>query len=86
MQREIEALLKSYLQENKREADLIQDVLSALAVGSATRRRMVDAISGAVDRASSEPAAPKESFALNETDIAFAIERLRAVRDSANVH
>ena len=48
MQREIEALLKAYVEDSGREARLIQDVLTALAVGAAARQRMIADIQAAV--------------------------------------
>jgi hypothetical protein len=83
MQHEIEALLKAFLQEKKREAQLVQDVLTALAVGSVMRHQMIEAIAGAVDRAAPELVTPRPP---NQDDIALAVGRLRAARDAANVH
>ena len=48
MQREIEALLKANIEDSGREARLIQNVLTALAIGSAARQRMIEEIQAAV--------------------------------------
>jgi hypothetical protein len=48
MQREIEALLKAYVEDSSREARLVQNVLTALAVGAAARQRMIEDIQTAV--------------------------------------
>lgn len=41
MQREIEALLLAYSDDRNRETQMLQNLLSALAVGAAARQRMV---------------------------------------------
>ena len=48
MQHEIEALLKAYVEDSSREARLVQNVLTALAVGAAARQRMIEDIQAAV--------------------------------------
>ncbi len=48
MQREIEALLKAYVEDSSREARLVQNVLTALAVGAAARQRMFEELQKAV--------------------------------------
>ena len=55
MQREIEALLKAYVEDSGREARLIQNVLTALAVGAAARQRMIADIQAAVGVDTVEP-------------------------------
>ncbi len=55
MQREIEALLKAYVEDSGREARLIQNVLTALAVGAAARQRMIADIQAAVGIEAIEP-------------------------------
>ena len=55
MQREIEALLKAYVEDSGREARLIQNVLAALAVGAAARQRMIADIQAAVGIEAIEP-------------------------------
>ena len=51
MQREVEALYRAYHDEKGRETRLIQDVLSALAVGAASRRMMIEELAAALARA-----------------------------------
>ena len=57
MQREIEALLKAYVEDSSREARLVQNVLTALAVGAAARQRMLLELQAAVGLEKPEPAA-----------------------------
>ena len=59
MQREIEALLKAYVEDSGREARLIQNVLTALAVGAAARQRMIADIQAAVGVDTVEPTQPQ---------------------------
>ena len=56
MQREIEALLKAYVEDSGREARLVQNVLTALAVGAAARQRMLLELQAAVGLEKVEPA------------------------------
>jgi hypothetical protein len=56
MQREIEALLKAYVEDSSREARLVQNVLTALAVGAAARQRMLLELQSAVGLDKVEPA------------------------------
>ena len=87
MQREIEALLKAYLQDRSREARLIQDVLTALAVSSAARQRMVEEMATAVGNATTElVVAPRVVGATVAEDVALAIDQLRATRGAAVTH
>lgn len=48
MQREIEDLLKAIHIDQRQEQKLVNDVLAAIAVGSAARRRMFEDIANAV--------------------------------------
>ena len=48
MQREIEELLKAIHVDQRHEQKLVNDVLAAIAVGSAARRRMIQDIANAV--------------------------------------
>ena len=50
MQREIEALLKVYVDDREREGQLVTELLTAIAVGASSRRRMIDDITAAVSR------------------------------------
>ncbi len=56
MQREIEALLKAYVEDGSRESRLVQNVLTALAVGAAARQRMLLELQAAVGLEMVEPA------------------------------
>ncbi len=58
MQREIEALLKAYVEDSSREARLVQNVLTAMAVGAAARQRMIEDIQAAAGFAIAPPPAP----------------------------
>ena len=51
MQREIEELLKAIHIDQRQEQKLVNDVLAAIAVGSAARRRMIQDIANAVIQA-----------------------------------
>lgn len=86
MQREIESLLAAYLADRDREARLVQELLTALAVGSAARQRMLHDIAAAVGAAPAmEPAdAPviRDMPAFAGSDITAAIARLREARDA----
>ena len=57
MQREIEELLKAIHVDQRQEQKLVNDVLAAIAVGAAARRRMTQDIANAVLEAMS--AAPE---------------------------
>ena len=54
MQREIEALIRAYHEEQARETRLIQDVLAALAVGASSRRLMIEELAAVVGRAKND--------------------------------
>ena len=56
MQREIEALLTAYVEDSSREARLVQNVLTALAVGAAARQRMMLELQAAVGLEKSQQA------------------------------
>jgi 5,10-methylene-tetrahydrofolate dehydrogenase/methenyl tetrahydrofolate cyclohydrolase len=47
MQREIEALLKAWSQEHRREAQLLQTLLAAISLNAAARQRMLEDIASA---------------------------------------
>lgn len=51
MQREIEELLRAIHVDQRQEQKLVNDVLAAIAVGSAARRRMIKDIANAVIQA-----------------------------------
>ena len=48
MQREIEALLAAYLADRNKETQVVQELLTVLAVGSADRQRMLRELAAAV--------------------------------------
>lgn len=58
MQLEIEALLAAYLEQRRKEADLIHGLLTALSVAAAGRQRMIDAILDAIPDRSAFISAP----------------------------
>ena len=87
MQREIEALLNAYLQDRSQEARLVQDLLTALAVGSAARHRMVQELASAVGQTTAGlSAAQKASPATLTDDITVAVTQLRAARNTSATH
>jgi hypothetical protein len=47
MQQEIEALLKAWSQEQRREARLLQTLLAAVSLNAAARQRMIEDIASA---------------------------------------
>ena len=67
MQREVEALYRAFHDEKNRETRLIQDVLSALAVGAASRRMMIEELAAALARAKSD-LDPVPANVLTESD------------------
>jgi hypothetical protein len=92
MQREIEALLAAYLVERNKEAEVVQQLLTALAVGASARQRMMQTLSAAV-RADAAPAPthPPADVAIDanrppplpfSADISTAIAHLRAARNA----
>jgi hypothetical protein len=98
MQREIEALLNAFILENNRDLRVIQDVLTALAVGAAARKTMIEHIQLAVTRATTgvdgaiaETAIVEQPLnqgpATTGTDaVAQAISRLRAAKPDYLTH
>lgn len=50
MQREIESLITAMFTEQKRETELLNDILMAIAVGGAARQRMLQDIAAAATR------------------------------------
>ncbi len=79
MQREIEALLSAYLTDRNKETRMIQELLTALAVGAAARQRMLRDLAAAIN---GDAARGSESSAESEAgnEITAAIEHLRSVR------
>lgn len=88
MQREIEALLAAYLDERKKEAQLIEDLLTALSVGAAGRQRMFDAIAAIAGPPSDAVAAAPASISplTIADDLTLGIGALRRARDAALTH
>lgn len=89
MQREIEALLVAYLNDRNKETQMIQDLLSALAVGAEARHRMVRDLTSAVmvlqgpaPGAAAPPPATKAGEATGE--ITAAIAQLRSSREPSH--
>lgn len=87
MHHEIENLLRAYIEEANRESRLIQDVLTALATGSAARQRMVRDLSNAAIQAST----PRNSTLATDTatfatDVNLAISRLRGAQAPYGAH
>lgn len=102
MQREIEALLAAYLDERRKEARIVQELLTALSVGASGRQKMFDAIVAigqpdpAVEASPSKvepsPAAPSPAAVANlaslsiADDLTTSIGNLRRARDAAFTH
>ena len=87
MQREIEALLKAYLEGRSYEARLVQDVLTALAVGSAARQQMIQEMAAAVGQVTAQPT-PTERVGVAQIadDVSVAINQMRAARGASVNH
>lgn len=98
MQREIEALLAAYLDERRKEATIVQELLTALSVGASGRQKMFDAII-AIGQPQAEPvgdatqtlepkAAVVTKFAQLSVvdDLTTSIGNLRKARDAAFAH
>jgi hypothetical protein len=98
MQHEIEALLAAYLDERKKEARIVQELLTALSVGASGRQKMFDAI---VAIGQAQPATAVEApvkttpsaaaianFAQLSVadDLTASIGKLRKARDAAFAH
>jgi hypothetical protein len=92
MQREIEALLKAYVEDRQREGKLVTELLTALAVGAASRRQMMEDITLAVAQIGVEAplaAAPVEEPAAYDPPydpVTEAVSQLRSVRDMSAAH
>lgn len=92
MQREIEALLKAYVEDRQREGQLVTDLLTAIALGAASRRQMIDDIAFAVGRVRSEGAiapvrAPVNAEPAQDYDpVSDAVGQLRSARELGNAH
>lgn len=95
MQREIEALLTAYLADRNKETQLIQDLLTALAVGVSARQRMVRDMAAALgsqvpvsSAISAAPSGPNPRATADSSnaqgpaggDITSAIQQLRVAR------
>ena len=90
MQREIEALLAAFLTERNKDAETMQRILTALAIGAAGRQRMMEelaaavrAVPSAVTATQTLPIEPSGVPAHLSSDIAGAISELRARRNAA---
>jgi hypothetical protein len=87
MQREIEALLTAYLDDRQKEAKLVHDVLTAISVASAGRRRMFDAIVEAVQPLLDRPAEDTKIASMKiAEDLSVSLGSLRKARDAAITH
>lgn len=88
MQREIEALLSAYLTERNKEAQVVQELLTALAVGAAGRQRMMQELAAAVGTVAttSQSCVAAERHADVDTEptlaaeVSVALAQLRAAR------
>ena len=79
MQREVEALIRAYHDEKRRETRLVQDVLTALAAGQVSRRLMIVDLTAALARASGETASVSANFNSDKDDeIASFVRRVRS--------
>ncbi len=92
MQREIEALLSAYLMERTKEAQVVQELLTALAVGASGRQRMMQELAAAVGATqASQPSvamAPDLDIQTQTSltaEVSAAIAQLRAAR-TATAH
>lgn len=89
MQREIEALLEAYLDERNREARVVQDLLTALAIGADARTKMMADLGRIFGQSAIEPRTASRTVQATEPsprltiDLAEAISQLRAARDGA---
>lgn len=81
MQREIEALLSAYLADRNKETKMIQELLTALAVGAVARQRMFRDLAVAINGEATQGSSASEESATGK-EITAAIEHLRAVRGS----
>jgi hypothetical protein len=87
MQREIEALLAASLADRNKEAQVVQQLLTALAVGTAGRHQMMQDLAAAVrsiPTVAASTAAPPVDGNLSSpdfsADVSAAIAQLRAAR------
>ena len=81
MKREIEALLAAYLADRNKEAQVVQELLTALAVGAAGRQRMLHELAVAVGAtAEVAPVVDRPPSRESIADISTAITLLRAAR------
>ena len=98
MQREIEALLAAYLDERRKEAQVVQELLTALSVGASGRQKMIDAIV-AIGQPQAESVGDASVMAEAKTDavtkfaklsviddLTASIGNLRKARDAAFTH
>lgn len=92
MQREIEALLAAYLADRNKEAQIVLDLMTALAVGSAGRQRMMQELAAAVGAAPPNatgaavaPFLDRPSSPAFNSEVSAAVAQLRAAR-GANTH
>ena len=88
MQREIEALLKAYVEDRQREGKLVTDLLTAIAVGAASRRQMMEDIATAVTsiRPVARTEAPPPSQPASFDPVSEAVSQLRSARDLSISH
>lgn len=78
MHREIDALLAAYTAEQRREAKLIEEMLTALAANADARNRMVTSLARAV-----VGGLPSGSAEVATDDISSAVVELRQARAGA---
>ena len=89
MQREIEALFAAYLADRNKEAQVVRELLTALAAGSAGRQRMLQEFAAAVGAtavtadASAAPMLDRASPPQFNDEISAAIAQLRTSRAPA---
>jgi hypothetical protein len=87
MQREIEVLLSAFLDDRQKEAKLVHDVLTAISVAAASRRRMFEAIADAVQPLLDRPAEDAKVASLKiAEDLSVSLGSLRRARDAAITH
>ena len=77
MQKEIETLITAMVTEQKREAELLRDILAAIAVGGVARRLMVQDIAAALTRVGDVSNCQKTQEGKTELEAAIQILRNR---------
>lgn len=87
MQRELEALLSAFAEEQEREARLIQDIVGILREARSARQRTIESLANSVGRAMGAPSAHAGAGrSMSVEQVSEALEAFRAGSTGFKAH